>query len=249
MANQRVVAEFGLLTRAVLTSPRLANVLSDPDTPSATKVTIIGELGKGAFASETVDLTGAIATQKSRSASAFTSALVDAFADFVFNTALNDGNLQPIETQLYEFAALIRANENLRDALANPLVTDAVKDQLIIDLLKDKAEPEVVELVRVLVALDHGRDTDEGAEAFSIQAAALRDMTVAEVHTAIELDDEHRRKLTEALSNSVGKPVEPRFSVDPSILGSVVIRIGDEVLDGSVRHRLNQARQALLGTP
>jgi F-type H+-transporting ATPase subunit delta len=247
MGNERVVSELGLITRTVLTSARLANVFSDPDTPEEVKSTIISELGGGAFDSATVDFVAGVANEKSRSGPAFASALVEAVANYIFTSAERDGNIEPIERELYELASLIRGNDNLRDALANPLVTDAVKDQLLAELLKNKVVPEVVELARILIALDHGRDVDEGAEQFSYQVAALRNLTVAEVHTAVELDDEHRRRLTEALSNSVGKPVEPRFSVDPSILGSVIIRIGDEVLDGSVRHRLNQARQALLG--
>jgi F-type H+-transporting ATPase subunit delta len=68
---------------------------------------------------------------------------------------------------------------------------------------------------------------------------------VAEVRSAVELDGRRRSRLAEVLTRIVGRPVDLRVTVDEAILGSVVVRIGDEVLDGSIRSRLEQAREAL----
>ncbi len=67
----------------------------------------------------------------------------------------------------------------------------------------------------------------------------------AEVRAAVELDDRRRVRLAEALTRVLGKPVVLQVTVDEAILGSVVVRVGDELFDGSIRSRLEQAREAL----
>jgi len=69
--------------------------------------------------------------------------------------------------------------------------------------------------------------------------------SVAEVRAAIELTEDQRARLAEALSSATGGAVEVKVIVDPSVLGGVVTQIGDTVIDGSVRHRLNQLRETI----
>ena len=89
----------------------------------------------------------------------------------------------------------------------------------------------------------YGLDTQlkEWAEA----AAARRDRVVAEVRSAVELDEARRARLAEVLTRVIGKPVLLQTTVDKAILGSLVVRVGDELFDGSIRSRLEQAREAL----
>jgi F-type H+-transporting ATPase subunit delta len=68
---------------------------------------------------------------------------------------------------------------------------------------------------------------------------------VADVRTAVPLDDERQARLAETLTRVIGRPVELRCTVDSTIMGSVVVRVGDEVFDGSVRSRIEQARERL----
>ena len=77
------------------------------------------------------------------------------------------------------------------------------------------------------------------------RAAAEREHEVAEVRTAVDLDDEQRRRLTEALERATGKKIELKVIRDPTVIGGVVARVGDTVIDGTVRHRLEQLREAL----
>ncbi|HEV3399834.1 MAG TPA: F0F1 ATP synthase subunit delta, partial [Actinomycetes bacterium] len=76
-------------------------------------------------------------------------------------------------------------------------------------------------------------------------AAARRNRVVAEVRSAVALDEQRRARLADALARVLGKPVVLQVTVDEAILGSVVVRVGDELFDGSVRSRLEQAREAL----
>ena len=69
----------------------------------------------------------------------------------------------------------------------------------------------------------------------------------AEVITAVALDDAQLKAIEQQLSRSLGKTVQARSSVDPAIIGGVVVRVGDRLLDGSVRARLKQLRHELQG--
>ena len=76
-------------------------------------------------------------------------------------------------------------------------------------------------------------------------ASVERSHALAEVRTAVDLTDEQRRRLAEALSRATGRTVDLKAVVDPSVIGGVVARVGDEVFDGSIASRLQDAKQAL----
>ncbi|HYU15703.1 MAG TPA: ATP synthase F1 subunit delta, partial [Candidatus Acidoferrum sp.] len=78
-------------------------------------------------------------------------------------------------------------------------------------------------------------------------AAARRNRAVAEVRTAVPLSDEQRERLSAALSKATGKTVELKVLVDPAVIGGVLARVGDQVIDGTVRRRLELARERLGG--
>ena len=76
------------------------------------------------------------------------------------------------------------------------------------------------------------------------RAAKARQREVAEVRSAVDLTDDQRQRLATALTSATGKDVEVKVVVDPTVMGGVVATIGDTVIDGSVRHRLDQLREA-----
>jgi F-type H+-transporting ATPase subunit delta len=119
------------------------------------------------------------------------------------------------------------------------------KRALIADLPKGKVSDRTIALADLWVLLRDGRDLGESARELAELAAKWRQRLVAEVRTAVELDDERRVKLAEALARVTGQPVDLQCTVDESVLGSVVVRIGDEVFDGSIRSRLDAARELL----
>lgn len=243
-STERVVGQVAALTRAAASSPRLASALSAGDVGAEAKQSLLNSLSTGLHYSA-VELIVAIGASARSSIAAFLSALTDATAELAFLVA--GDRLRTVEAELHGVAEIIRTNVELRAALTDPGVIDSGKEALLVDLLRTKVNPLTLEIVRVLVGVDHGRNVDVGAEALSVRAAAHRNLVVANIRTAVALDDDHKARLTAALEATVGSPVEPRFIVDESIVGSVIVRVGDEVLDGSVRRRLAAARDALVG--
>src|SRR5207237_377803 len=119
------------------------------------------------------------------------------------------------------------------------------KQRIIDDLLGDRASPLTTGLVGFVVAAGRARDLPEIIDRLVERAAADRQHAVAEVRSVIPLEEERQRGLSAALSSNLGRQVEVKVIVDPSVIGGLSARVGDTVIDGTVRHRLDQLREAL----
>ena len=175
-------------------------------------------------------------------------ALVRSYAEALFRLAEAEGELDAVERQLFAFAALLERETSLRDALVDPSLPPENKKQLIADTLGEHANPLALNLLGFVIELGRAREVGRIVEALAEVVAATRERAVAEVRTAVALDEARAKKLTDALSKAAGRPIEIRVIVDPDVLGGVLARVGDEIFDGSVRTRLQEAREQLTGT-
>ena len=175
-------------------------------------------------------------------------ALVRSYAEALFRVAEAEGELEAVERQLFVFAELLERETRVRDALVDPSLPNENKRQLIAETLGDRANPLAVNLLGFLVEQGRAREIGRIVETLAEVAAETREHAVAEVRSAIPIDDARAQKLAEALSKATGRSIEIRVVVDPSVLGGVVAKVGDEILDGSVRSRLLEAREQLTGT-
>ena len=96
----------------------------------------------------------------------------------------------------------------------------------------------------MVVSAGRANDLPSIVDAFVDRSAGSRNKAVATVRSAIDLTSEQRQRLTEAIKTSTGKDVEVKVVIDPSVLGGVITEIGDDIIDGSVRRRLNQLRES-----
>jgi F-type H+-transporting ATPase subunit delta len=168
-----------------------------------------------------------------------------AYAEALFAVARAEGPLAEVEDELVRIAQVVRGNDELRDKLADPHIPVATRQQIIVDLLSGKAEPTTVSLVSLVVANGRIRDLPAIVDELLATSAAEGNKEVAEVRSAIALTDDQRSRLADALGQATGKQVEVRVIVDPSIKGGIVAQVGDTVIDGSVRRRLEQLKNAL----
>ena len=175
-------------------------------------------------------------------------ALVRSYAEALFRLAEAEGELDAVERQLFAFAALLERETRVRDALTDPSLPPENKKKLIADTLGERANPLALNLLGFVIELGRAREVGRIVEALAEVVAATRERAVAEVRTAMPLDEARATRLTAALSKAAGRPLEIRVIVDPDVLGGVVARVGDEIFDGSVRSRLVEAREQLTGT-
>ena len=163
-----------------------------------------------------------------------------------FELANADGSLDDVEDQLFRFGRIIEREAVLRDLLTDPAGLEENKRALLAGLLSDKVGPLSLRIITAAaVAAPHRRTLSEALDRFARLAADLRQRLNARVTLAVRPDPEQLERLAEALSRVYGKPIGLRVEVDPELLGGLVIRIGDEILDASVTRRLDIARRGL----
>jgi F-type H+-transporting ATPase subunit delta len=171
--------------------------------------------------------------------------MVRGYAQALFAVAEAEGQLEQVEDELYRFGATLQHAGDLREALTDPgLPADRTK-AVLLDLLGKKASPHTVGLLGFVIEQGRAKDLPRIVEALTQVAAERRRKTVAEVRVAVPLDEQRRARLIEAISKASGKDVELKVLVDPSIVGGVVARVGDQVFDGSIKRKLELARTQL----
>jgi F-type H+-transporting ATPase subunit delta len=170
---------------------------------------------------------------------------VGGYATAVVAVAQAEGALSKVEDELFQFAKAVDANPSLREAITDRALPVGNRVALVRDVLGDRVHPATVSLVSFLIEADRARDLTKIAEHVVEIAAQARQHEVAEVRSAVPLSDAQRERLTQALSRATGRQVEVKVVIDPTVVGGVVARVGDEVFDGSVASRLDDAKQLL----
>lgn len=171
--------------------------------------------------------------------------LVEGYANAFFEVARAEGALGRVEDELFRFSRAVAGNEELRQKLTDESIPVERRQGVVTDLLEKRTSAATTNLVKFVVGSGHARQLPEIVERLVARAAAERAHQVAEVRTAVPLDDDQRERLRAALSKAVGAEVELLAVVDPTVLGGVYAQIGDTVIDGTVRHRLDQLRSRL----
>ncbi|MGH9185723.1 MAG: ATP synthase F1 subunit delta [Acidimicrobiales bacterium] len=170
---------------------------------------------------------------------------IAAYAEAMLSVARAEGTIGEVSDELFRFARALEGNDALRETLTDARLPASRRQQIVEDLLGGKASGLTVALVSMAVGAGRARDLPAIIDALVHLSAAEADKEVAEVRSTIDLDDDQRRRLAEALQRATGKPVEVKVIIDPTVLGGLVATIGDTVIDGSVRHRLDQLKNAI----
>jgi F-type H+-transporting ATPase subunit delta len=170
---------------------------------------------------------------------------IDAYAAALFEVAKAEGSLAVVEEELFRIARTIEGSDELRGTLTDQAVPVERRQGIVEDLFGGKASPVTTALVSFVVGSGRSKDLPAIIDRLVERAAQERNEVVAEVRSTIPLDGEQQQRLAAALGKATGKNVSLKVIVDPSILGGIVAQVGDTVIDGSVRTRLNQLREAL----
>jgi len=170
------------------------------------------------------------------------------YAEALFEAASDAGAVDAVAAEISGFAEAVEGSPDLRQFLDNPEIEGRVKKEAVKEL-GSSANPITSNFLQVLI--DRGRITEfpEIARAFAERVAAEAGRLEVEAVTAVPLPDDLRNRIVEEISRKTGRSVDLTESVDPEIVGGLVLRIGGAVVDGSVRHRIEELRAALQGAP
>jgi F-type H+-transporting ATPase subunit delta len=170
---------------------------------------------------------------------------VDTYARALLQIAQAEGHLTEVEDELFRFARVVEGNDELRMALSDRALPAERRQAIVEELLDHRALHTTSAILSFVVGAGRGNELPAIVHRFIELAAESREHQVAEVRSASPLDDGQRERLAAALSRATGKNIEVRVVVDPKVLGGVVATIGDTVIDGTVRHRLDQLKETI----
>ena len=170
---------------------------------------------------------------------------IGGYADAVLAVARAEGAQAEVESELARFADALRSSDELQSTLADSVIDVERRLRITEDLLGGRALPATAALVSLVVGAGRGGELVDIIDAAIDRAAAGRNRRVARVRSAVDLTADQRSRLAAAIKASSGLDVEIQAVVDPSVVGGVVTEIGDDVIDGSVRSRLQQMRSGL----
>jgi F-type H+-transporting ATPase subunit delta len=172
-------------------------------------------------------------------------ARIEGYARALFEVARAEGTLDEVEDELFRFARSFESSDTLRTALTDEMVPAGKRQAIVEDLLGGKATGTTTQLVSMVVGSGRGRDLPAIVDKLVQRAANSKNLEVAEVRSATALTDDQQDRLKAALANATGKQLTLKVIVDPSIMGGVVATVGDTVIDGSVRTRVDQLKSRL----
>jgi F-type H+-transporting ATPase subunit delta len=170
---------------------------------------------------------------------------INGYARGIFEIARSEGELERVQSELFAISRAFETSPELRSSLTDAQLPAEKKQGIIDELIGGRASSLTVGVVQLLVSQDRASELPAIAKAVADAAASSRDKALAEVRSAVPLDDETVQRLTASLGRATGKNVEINVVVDPSVIGGVVATVGDTVIDGTIAKRFESVRQAV----
>lgn len=226
------------------TEPALRRFATDGSIPSEAKQGLVREVFAGKLDQPTLDvLLGAVSRRWTHAGDLADG--VERLGEIaaVLSAGSEGGKLSD---ELFSLGQVVAASPELRDALGDPGRTTADKTALLEQLLGGKSLPATVTLAKQSLSGTYGT-VGTALASYRILAADVNGEAVATVHVARPLSDEQIKRLTSALAKQYGRPVHANVVVDRDIVGGIRVAIGDDVIDGTIASRLDEAGRKLAG--
>jgi F-type H+-transporting ATPase subunit delta len=243
----RLAEELYAVADLLVNQPRLRRTLGDPATAPGGRADLVGRILGGKVGDAAIEVSKAAVSQRWSSPWDLTDALEHAGDDTLFAAAESQGVLDEVEDELFRFERLLGVESQLTTLLDEAAVEPGRRVDLLRRVLSGKAQPITVELLAHAVGSQRKRSITLAIDDLLDGAAARRERSVARVVSAVELTGEQQQRLTAGLSRLYGRPISIRTAVEPKVQGGLVVRVGDELIDGSVAARLARAHTALAG--
>lgn len=227
-------------------APALRRLFTDPSTEDAAKAKLAetvfaGKVGKESLAVLTVAVSSRWASGRDLSDGLETAGVQAHVA-----AADKAGELDALENELFEFGRVVVGDRALRQVLTDRTIAAAAKAELVATLIDGKVSKATAALAKQAVVARTG-SFEKVLSAFADTAAARRSRLLAEVRVAYDLDDAERQRLADALKAKYGRDIHINTIVDPTVVGGISVAVGDEIVDGTVSSRLEDARRRIAG--
>lgn len=239
-----VAGELFSVAQTLRAEGSMRRFVSDVSVPDEAKTGLVGQVFGGKVAEATLTVVRSAVSRRWVSAGDLPNALEH--LGVVAAVASAGDQAGRLSDELFAFAQAVKDAPELRDALSDPARTLEDKARLVRSLLDGKALPATTTLAVQSLAGTH-RTVAVALAEYQKVAADVQNRGVATVRVARDLSGAERDRLADVLSRQYGRPVHLNLVVDPTVLGGIRVEIGDDVIDGTVSSRLDDARRRLAG--
>ena len=237
----QIGTELFLTVDQLDTERALRIAVADTSLDSSQREGIIRDVFGNKVAEPTLNILTAAAQQEWSTPREFRAGLVNLGRRALELGAKEQGQLEQVENELYQLSTLLEGEKELTQLLSDRTATPAQKRGLLASVIYGKVTMFTEALALQVIGRPHHNPVDDLAE-LAAGVAELRGKAVARVKTAETLSDTQRDALARKLEQIYGREMAIHSEVDPSLLGGMVVRVGDEVIDGSTRGKINRLR-------
>lgn len=233
----------GLLTRET----GLRRALADASADTARREELVRRLFAGKLAEASVELLASVVTSRWSNPRELVDGIESLARTALLVGAERAGTLDSVEDELFRLGRIVAADGELERLLSDPAASLDGKQELLRSLIGTKVDSTTAKLAQALVAYPRGRRAVEGLEELADLAAKRRERSVAHVTSVVPLTEQQQERLAATLQRIYSRPIALHVEVDPELLGGLVVKVGDEVIDGSAAGRLDALRRRLAG--
>lgn len=224
----------------------LRRALTDPARSTASRTGLVEQLFSGKISDQAQAIVTAAVTGRWVSSRDLGNALDQLSVEAEVAYADGERKLDELEDELFRLDRVVVAERALSDKLSDRNIPLEPRQELIRGLLQSKADATTVRLAERAVD-GRGQNFATAMRSYQVAAAARRSASIATVRVAAELTEGERSRLAEALGRQYGRQIQLNVIVDPTVVGGVRVDIGDEVIDGTIAARLDEAQRRIAG--
>ncbi|GAB3532496.1 F0F1 ATP synthase subunit delta [Arthrobacter tecti] len=238
---------FGVLD-ALDSNAGLRRALTDPNREGKDRVALVDQLVRGRTSPEAAEIVKDLAGRRWGKPRDFGDALETLAATVAIAVAENRGQglegLEGLENDLFSFIRVVESNHDLQRALSEPQADSGAKSALALKLVPTAGD-EARLLIRQAVLSPRGLRPSALVNRFVELVALRQERWIANVSVTRPLSDEQYARLASGLNGLYGRDLKVNVTVDPSLVGGVRVKVGDEVVDSTAVTRLSELRRMM----
>lgn len=227
-------------------APALRRVLTDPSTEDQAKAQLAKKVFGGKVSEDALAVVDIAVQSRWSSGRDLTDGLEIAGVSAHVVAADTAGELDALETELFDLNQVVVGDPELRQVITDRSVPSGAKAKLIGTIFDGKVSKATAALAKQAAAARTG-SFDKALTAFARTAADRRNRLLAQVRVAYVLSDDEKQRIAAALAAKYGQDVHINTILDPDVIGGISVAVGDEIVDGSVSSRLEDARRRIAG--
>lgn len=232
---------------ALDSSSGLRRAVTDPARDGGAKSALVDELFASQLAAGSLALVKEAVSLRWSAPSDLSNALEVLAIESRAMAAESNGDAEKLEVELFAVARTLQSSRELQEGLADPKYSVAAKRELLTSIFGSALTASTQDVLAAIVDGSRGRSIERTLALYSNVVVARKERTIARVKSAVALDESRQSRLVAALEKTLGRKIRVDVEVDPLVMGGISVRIGDDLIDGTVINRLLEASRGLSG--